>query len=64
MDSSLRMHVVSLRIEDEIRRASTARLAKQAKQGSRPAATAARERRGHWVSLRRVVADTRHPSGG
>ena len=55
MDSSLRMHVASLKIQDEIRRASTARLAKQAKQGSRPMATAAGEPRGHWVTLRRVM---------
>ena len=33
MNSSLRMHVASLKIQDEIHRASTARLAKQAKQG-------------------------------
>jgi hypothetical protein len=55
MDSSLHMQVASLKIQDEIRRASTARLAKQAKQGSRPVATAAGEHRGHWVTLRRVT---------
>jgi hypothetical protein len=41
MDSSLHMHLASLMIQDEIRRASTARLAKQAKQASRPATTVA-----------------------
>jgi hypothetical protein len=55
MDSSLHMHVASLKIQDEIRRASTARLAKQAKQASRPAATAAGAPRGPWVTLRRVL---------
>ena len=55
MDSSLRMHVAALKIQDEIRRASTTRLAKQAQQGSRPVATAAGEPRGHWVTLRRVM---------
>ena len=55
MDSSLRMHVASLKIQDEIRRASAARLAKQAKQGSRPVATAAGEPRGLWVALHRVM---------
>jgi len=52
MDSSLHMHVASLKIQDEIRRASTARLAKQA---SQPVATAAGAPRGHWVTLRRVI---------
>ena len=55
MGSSLHMHAASLKIQDEIRRASTARLAKQAKQGSRPVATATGEPRGHWVTLRRVM---------
>ena len=55
MDSSLHMHVASLKIQDEIRRASTARLAKQAKLTSRPVATAAGAPRGHWVTLRRVM---------
>jgi hypothetical protein len=58
MDSSLHMHVASLKIQDEIRRTSTARLAKQAKQArqaSRPVATAAGAPRGHWVTLRRVM---------
>ena len=53
MDSSLHTHVASLKIQDEIGRAATARLAKQAKQGSRPAAAGAP--RGHWVTLRRVM---------
>ena len=52
MDSSLHMHVASLKIQDEIRRASTARLAKQA---ARPVATAAAAPRGHWFTLRRVM---------
>ncbi len=55
MDSSLHMHVASLKIQDEIRRASTARLAKQAKQASRPVATAAGATRGQWVTLRRLI---------
>ena len=55
MDSSLHMHVASLKIQDEIRRASTARLAKQAKQAPRPVATAAGAPRGHWFTLRRVM---------
>jgi hypothetical protein len=55
MDSSLRMHVVSLQIQDDIRRASAARLAKQAKQGSRPVSTAAGAPRGYWVALGRVL---------
>ena len=52
MDSSLHMHVASLKIQDDIRRASTARLAKQAKQAPRPVAGAPR---GHWVTLRLVM---------
>jgi hypothetical protein len=52
MDSSLHMHVASLKIQDEIRRASIARLAKQA---SQPVATVAGAPRGHWVTLRRVI---------
>ena len=52
MDSSLHIHVASLKIQDEIRRASTTRLAKQA---SRPVTTAAGAPRGHWVTLRRVI---------
>jgi hypothetical protein len=55
MDSSLHMHVASLKIQDEIRRASIARLAKQAKQASQPVATVAGAPRGHWVTLRRVI---------
>ena len=55
MDSSLHMHVASLKIQDEIRRASTARVAKEAKQASRPVATAAGAPRGRWVTLRRVI---------
>jgi hypothetical protein len=55
MDSSLHMHVASLKIQDEIHRASTARLAKQAKQASRPVVRAAGGPRGRWVTLRRVM---------
>jgi hypothetical protein len=55
MDCSLRTHVVSLKIENEIRRASTARLAKQATQASRSVATVADEPGGHWVTLRRMM---------
>jgi hypothetical protein len=54
MDSSLHMHVASLKIQDEIRRASTARLAKQAKQASRSATVAGAPRR-HRVTLGRVI---------
>ena len=53
MDSSLHMHVASLKIQDQIRHASTARLANQAKLVSRPVATAAAAPRG-WATLRRV----------
>jgi sugar/nucleoside kinase (ribokinase family) len=55
MDSSLHMHVASLKIQDEIRRASTARLAKQAKQASQPVAMVAGAPRARWVTLRRVL---------
>ena len=54
MDSSLHIHVASLKFQDQIRRASTARLAKQTKLASRPVATAPAAPRGHWVTLRRV----------
>jgi hypothetical protein len=53
MDSSLHMHVASLKIQDDIRRASTARLAKQAKQA--PVATTAVAPRGHWFTALRLV---------
>ena len=55
MNSGLHMHVASLQIEDNIRYAAQARLAKQAKQASRPVATTAGAPRGHWVTLRRVM---------
>jgi hypothetical protein len=58
MDSSLHMHVASLKIQDEIRRASTARLAKQAKQASQPVATMAGAPRARWFALRRVAAQS------
>jgi len=54
VDSNLHMHVASLQIQDQIRRTSTARLAKQAKQESRPAA--ATSVRG--VTWRRVFAQS------
>ena len=53
MDSSLHMQVASLRIQDDIRRASSARLAQQARQASRAAATG--ERQGRWVALHRAL---------
>jgi hypothetical protein len=56
MYSGLHMHVVSLQIEDQIRRASTARLAQQAKQASRSTATASSAPRRHWVALRRGMS--------
>jgi hypothetical protein len=54
MESSLHMHVASLKIQDEICRASTARLAKQAKLASRPRATVAGAPRGTGSRPRRV----------
>ena len=51
MDSNLHLHVASLQIDDQIRRASTARLANEAKQASQPVAT-----RVHGVRWRRVFA--------
>jgi len=56
MDSSLHMHVASLRIQDDIRRASSVRHAQQAKQASR-AATG--ERQGRWVAFHRVPRSLR-----
>ena len=55
MDSSLHMHVASLKIQDEIRRASSARLAKQAKQASRADAKTTSALHGHWIALRRMI---------
>ena len=55
MDSSLHMHVASLKIQEEIRRASSARLAKQAKQASRADAKSTGALQGHWVALRRMI---------
>ena len=52
MNSSLHMQVASLQIEDRIRQASTARLANEAEQASRPAATTG----GHGVRWRRLFA--------
>ena len=48
MDASLHMHVASLKVQDEVRRASSARLAEQARQASRAAATG--ERRGRRIA--------------
>jgi hypothetical protein len=52
MNSSLHTHVASLKIEDDIRYAAQARLAKQA---SRHAVATAGAPRGRWVALRRVI---------
>ena len=59
MGPSLHMQVASLKIQDDIRRASTARLAKQAEEASRPIATATGAHRGHWFTLRRSAATHR-----
>jgi hypothetical protein len=55
MDSNLHMHIASLKIQDEIRRASTARLAAQAKQAPRPVATTTAAPRGYRVVMRRFI---------
>ena len=52
MNAGLHMHVASLQIEDDIRYAAQARLAKQA---ARPVATTAGAPRGRWVALRRML---------
>ena len=52
MDSCLHMHVAPLMIQDEIRRASIARLAEQA---SRAEAKTTGALRGHWIALRRMI---------
>ena len=52
MSSSLHMQVAAFQIQDDIRYASNARLAKQA---SQPVATTTGARRGRWVALRRVL---------
>ena len=52
MDSSLHMHVASLKIQDEIRRGDSARLVKQAERASRADVKASVQRRGQWVALR------------
>jgi len=49
MDASLHVHVASLKVQDEVRRASSARLAEQARQASRAAASG--ERRGRRIAL-------------
>jgi hypothetical protein len=56
MDSSLHMHVASLRIQDEMRRASSARLAQQARQASR---ACAKTTGGRWVALRAIPRSLR-----
>ena len=53
MDSSLHMHVASLRIQDQVRQGSSARLAEQARQASRADTTG--ERRGHLIALHRAI---------
>jgi hypothetical protein len=55
MDSSLHMHVASLKIQDEIGRASAERRAKHAQQEARDAAVVTVAPRGHWVGLRRLL---------
>ena len=52
MDSGLHMHVAPLMIQDEIRRACIARLAKQT---SRAEARSTGTLRGHWIALRRMI---------
>ena len=54
MDSSLHMHVASLKIQDDIRRGDNARLAKQAEQASRADAKASGQPHAHWIALRRL----------
>ena len=54
MDSSLYMHVASLKVQDDIRRGDHARLVKQAQQASRAEAKPTAAPRGHWVTLRRL----------
>jgi hypothetical protein len=51
MDSSLHMHVASLKIQDEISRASAERRARQAKQEARAGAVATFAPRGRWARL-------------
>jgi hypothetical protein len=55
MYSGLHMHVASIQLQDDIRYAAQARLAKQAKQASGPVATTAGAPRGRWVALRRML---------
>jgi hypothetical protein len=52
MGSNLHLHVASLRIQDEIRYASNARLATQAKRAARTDAVATVAPRSRWASLR------------
>ncbi len=52
MDTSLYMHVASLKVQDDIRRGDHARLVKQAQQASRADAKATAAPRRHWVALR------------
>ena len=56
MDSSLHMHIASLKIQDEIRRGDAARLVKQAERASRADAKTTAVPRGHWVALRRAFS--------
>ncbi len=55
MDSGLHMLIASLKIQDEILRASTARLAAEAKQAPRSVATTTVAPRRHRVAPRRLV---------
>jgi hypothetical protein len=49
------MHVASLMVQDDIRKAAGSRLAKEAKQAARTAPTTAAATRGRWVALRRLL---------
>jgi hypothetical protein len=57
MDSNLHMHVASLQIQDQIRAASTARLAKQAKQ-AKQASRGTVTSRAPRIALRRLFHPT------
>ena len=60
MSSDLHMHLAGVMIQDEIRRGTAARLAKQAEKAARAEAKAAREPRRHWVAVRRFRPSLRH----
>jgi hypothetical protein len=52
MDSSLHMHVASLKVQDDIRRGAAARRAAQA---AKTSAKASRPRHQRWVAARRAL---------